>query len=138
PTVTASPSSPVLGQQVTFTATVFATPPATGTPAGSVTFVIDGTGQTPVNLDGSGQASFSTSSLTAGTHTVVANYGGNASFAASSSPPLSEAISKADTTVALTSSGNTVFGQPVSFTATVNAVPPGAGIPNGQVQFTID
>ncbi|MCA1558151.1 MAG: MBG domain-containing protein, partial [Acidobacteria bacterium] len=80
-TVTSSvnPSSP--GQNVTFTATVAST---AGTPTGSVQFVIDGiaVGATQA-LNGSGSATFSTSTLTVGTHTVSANYGGAGSFSTS-------------------------------------------------------
>ena len=40
--------------------------------------------------------------------------------------------------MALSSSGPSVFGQAVTFTATVTAVPPGAGTPNGTLEFVID
>ena len=43
-TVVVSSASPsVVGQPVTFTATVTATPPGAGTPTGTVTFTVDGT-----------------------------------------------------------------------------------------------
>jgi Big-like domain-containing protein/IPT/TIG domain-containing protein/putative Ig domain-containing protein/VCBS repeat protein len=65
-------------QLVTFTATV------TGfSPTGSVTFSFDGSPQAPVTLS-SGQATFSTSSLSAGSHTITASYGGDTSNANSS------------------------------------------------------
>jgi hypothetical protein len=70
---------------VTFTATVAATPPGAGTPAGTVQFVIDGSNfGDPTILSAGGAASISVDALAEGTHTVVANYGGDATFAAGS------------------------------------------------------
>ena len=65
---------------VTFTATVTS---SGGTPTGSVTFT-DG----PITLgtgavDASGVATWSTSSLSAGTHSIAASYGGDATYAGS-------------------------------------------------------
>ena len=48
-------------------------------------------------------------------------------------------VSKSNTTTLLSSNVNpSVFGQSVTFTATVAAVPPGSGIPTGSVVFLID
>ncbi len=81
------------GQSVGFTATVTS---SGGTPTGSITFTIDGVASSPVALNAAGQASFSTSALTAGSHTVTASYGQTATYAASvSSPPLSQGVNKA-------------------------------------------
>src|SRR5206468_8604212 len=60
--VSSSHSTTEQGQSVTFTATVNASP-STATPTGSVTFVIDGGIAAVVGVNGSGQASFSTSGL---------------------------------------------------------------------------
>ncbi|MGH4023283.1 MAG: Ig-like domain repeat protein, partial [Pseudonocardiaceae bacterium] len=78
-TLTASPNPSTVGQTVTFTATVTAVPPGTGTPSGTVNFSVDGGAPTAVPLVG-GQATFSTSTLTAGTHTVTATYSGDSCF----------------------------------------------------------
>src|SRR5207248_5800860 len=49
---------------------------------------------------------------------------------------LAQTVNQASTTTAVTSSANpSVFGQPVTFTATVSAVAPGVGIPTGTVTF---
>src|SRR5439155_8710914 len=49
---------------------------------------------------------------------------------------LMQIVNKAATTTALSSSTNSsVFGQPVTFTATVTANPPGAGTLSGTVTF---
>ena len=76
-----NPSSP--GQNVTFTATVAAAPPATGIPNGMVTFREGSAVLAQGPLDGNGVASFSTSALAAGSHTVTAVYSSDTSFAAS-------------------------------------------------------
>jgi hypothetical protein len=89
-----------VGQAVTFRATVTS---GGGTPNGSVQFSIDGSNVgAPVALNASGQATYSTSSLASGNHTVAAVYGGNASY--------------------LTSNGSLSGGQ------TVNPVSTGPGV----------
>jgi virginiamycin B lyase len=82
--VTTSASSPVLNQNVTFTATI--TPASGGgTPSGSVQFQVDGASAGgPVNLSG-GQASFSTATLSVGPHTIAAIYSGDGNFLSSTS-----------------------------------------------------
>jgi hypothetical protein len=139
--LTASETSAVFGQSVTFTASVTATAPGGGTPTGSVTFTDTTSGMTLGNgtLDSHGQATFSTSSLTVGTHTISASYAGDANFTTSStsgSSNLQEVVSAAATTTAVTSSVNpSVFGQAVTITATVTVQAPGAGTPTGSVTF---
>src|SRR5205814_1528896 len=134
-TVTSSVNPSVSGQTVTFTATVSAVAPGSGTPTGTVTFTIDGTPQAPVTMSG-GVATISTSSFGAGAHTVTAAYSGDGNFNTSTSPNLTQTVSKDSATTSLVSSPNpSVFGQPVIFTATVAAVAPGAGTPSGTVTF---
>jgi hypothetical protein len=87
-------------------------------------------------LDGSGQATFSTSSLSASNHIISAVYGGDFQYNTSTSTNLTQTVNKANTTTGVASSQNpSVFGQSVSFTATVAAVAPGAGTPTGSVIF---
>ena len=68
----------VFGQSVTFTATVKAVAPGSGTPTGAVTFLDGSTTLGTGTLDASGVASFSTSTLSVGEHSITAAYGGNA------------------------------------------------------------
>ena len=69
------------GQSLTFTATVTS---AAGTPTGSVQFKDGGANiGAAVALNGSGVASVTTSSLTAGAHIITAEYSGTTTFAAS-------------------------------------------------------
>jgi hypothetical protein len=86
-TLTFSPANPTPGQTVTFTATVAASSPGAGNPTGTVTFkdgsTTIGTG-TLSTTGGVTTTSFTTASLSAGTHTITASYGGDASFTGSS------------------------------------------------------
>jgi hypothetical protein len=83
--LTASPSGgSTFGQAVTFTAAVAPVPPGAGTPTGTVAFKVDGTPVGSPTLSGSSQASLTTSSLSAGTHTIAAAYSGDGNFLASS------------------------------------------------------
>ena len=77
---TSNPSK--LGQPVTFAAIVKGNG---GTPTGTVGFTDGATALGTVSLDTSGQATFDTSTLTVGSHTVAANYGGDPNFLGSSS-----------------------------------------------------
>jgi hypothetical protein len=75
-----APSSPA-GQGVTFMAVVAS---AAGNPSGSVQFKSDGaTLGAPVALDAAGAATLTTSALAAGSHVIMAEYGGTTDFDAS-------------------------------------------------------
>jgi hypothetical protein len=131
PTTTALVSSlnpSLLGQTVTFTATV------TGaSPTGSVQFFDGATSLGTVTL-AAGQAALATSSLTVGTHPITAVYSGDTSNLASTSPVLNQVVNPTGlppTTTSLVSSVNpSLFGQAVTFTATV-----AGASPTGTVQF---
>ena len=82
----ANPS--VAGQSVTFTATVTATTAGAGTPTGTVTFKDNGTAIGMGNLSAGGTATFTTSTLTTGSHSITAVYGGDTNFAGSTSAVL--------------------------------------------------
>jgi hypothetical protein len=83
-TLTASAATIAAGSSVTFTAHV--TPTGSGTPTGTVTFLNGATSLGTGTLNSGGQATFSTSSLAAGSYSVTAAYGGDGTFAASTSP----------------------------------------------------
>lgn len=131
----------VFGQQVTFTAVIRPIAPGSGSPqGGTVQFNVDGAGiGAPVPVSG-GRATKSTTTLAVGSHTVSAVFSGDASFNGSTGTLASaQVVNKAGTTTSVTSSVNpSVFGQPVTFTATVGVTPPGSGTPSGSVQFTVD
>ena len=132
--VVGAPNPSVFGEQVTFTATVTVTPPGAGTPAGSVTFRDGATMLGTVPLSGN-QATLMTA-LAVGPHAITAEYLGNASFAGSTSPIFTQTVNPAATTTAVVGAPNpSVFGEQVTFTATVTVTPPGAGTPAGLVTF---
>jgi hypothetical protein len=125
-----NPSS--YGQTVTFTATVTSSlgPPPNGE---TVTFrqgsTVLGTG----TLSG-GSASFSTSTIPAGTKSITVTYPGDAKLASSTSKPLNQVVNRATTSTTLVSSTNpSSFNQSVTFTATVT--PQFSGTPTGTVTF---
>ena len=75
-------------------------------PSGTVSFTIDGVVEAPVSLNGSGQATLSTSALGVGDHNVIAIYNGDENFTAGSSGVLSgnpQVVHKAESTTGLTS-----------------------------------
>src|SRR5262249_26089696 len=128
----------VFGQSVTFTATITTQAPGSGIPVGTVNY-LDGatTLASNVNLNGSGQATFTTSALSVGGHPITVVYSGNSNFNGSTSAPITQTVNQASTTTTITSSASpSQFGQQVTFTATVAAVLPGAGLPTGPVTFT--
>ena len=116
---------PIVGQTLTFSAAVSVVAPGAGTPTGTVTFSDSGN---PIGSAGVG-STFSTSSLAAGPHNITASYQGDPNFVSSSSGALTLTITSPSppqpTTVSLTSSVNpSLYGQPVTFTATVTTTPP--------------
>jgi len=134
--VASSVNPSVFGQAVSFTATV--NPSAAG---GTVQFKIDGGNfGAPVPVVAGSATSGLTSSLAVGAHTVDAVYSGDATYATSTGAlGGGQVVNQASSAVAVASDLNPSFvGNLVTFTATVTAVPPGAGIPAGNVQFKID
>jgi hypothetical protein len=134
----ANPS--VFGQTVTFTATVAVNNPGAGTPTGAVNFY-DGVallGSGSLNgVGGNDQATFSISTLALGSHSITAAYAGDGvDFNTSTSPVLTETVNQAATsTVVATSGSPSIFGNSVTFTATVAVNSPGGGTPSGTVTF---
>jgi uncharacterized repeat protein (TIGR03803 family) len=120
--VTTSGSPSFVGQPVTFSATV--TDIYGAIPDGElVTFYDDGTAIGTGTTAG-GVATFTTSSLTAKTHTVKATYAGDGVFKPSSGTVM-QVVDKYPTTTALSSSLNpSNYGQTVTFTATVTPTGP--------------
>ena len=133
--VSSSVEPSVYGQSVTFTATVSATAPGEGTPTGNVT-LYDGSTALDTEVLSGGSATFTTSSLAVGTHSITAVYDGDSSFNGSTSTALSQVVNPDGSATVVTSSVNpSVFTQAVTFTATVTATAPGTGTPTGQVIF---
>ena len=136
-TVTSSANPSVFGQSVTFTATISSVAPGAGTASGTVTFLDGGNSIGTGNLSG-GVATLTTSALAVTSHTITTSYNGDGDFNGSTGSLTGnpQVVNKADTTTTVTSSANpSVFGQSVTFTATISPVAPGAGTASGIVTF---
>ena len=94
------------GQAVTYTATVTAVAPASGTPSGSASFMDGATtisGCIAQPLIG-GVATCSVAYSGVGSHSVTAVYSGDPDFTGSTSPVLTQMVTPASTSTSLTSS----------------------------------
>lgn len=121
-TLSSSLNPAVAGQSVTFTATV--TSPS-GMPAGTVSFYDGSTLLGSGTLNTSAKATFTSTYLSAASHSITASYSGNSAFASSTSVALAEQITAPSTApasdnfanrLALTGSALTVTGTNVNAT----------------------
>jgi hypothetical protein len=110
-----NPSS--YGQSVVFTATIVSS--HGGSVSGTVTFKDGSTTLGTGTVNSSNKATYTTSALSAGSHTITASYGGSSSDLASSGT-ITQTVNKAATTTTLVSSLNpSTAGNTVTFTAHV-------------------
>jgi hypothetical protein len=121
---TSAPSAPV-GANLTFMATV--SPVSVSTlPTGTVTFTDGATTIGSGSLDGTGKATFSTTSLALGNHSIVATYAGNTTFSPSQSAAATIVITAAlpaDFTLSLAASSGTATKASPSVTSGVTITP---------------
>ena len=131
-----SGGSAVYGQPVSLMAMVGAD---AGTPSGTVTFSDGATWLATVPLDGSGAATFTTSALSLGSHSITATYSGDADFLGVQSAPYSETVAQTGTEVVVVE--NSVFKKKklmsVRLTAEIKPLAPGGGVPTGEVTFEL-
>ena len=107
------------GESVTFTATV-----SGSTPSGTVTFLDGATTLGTVTLS-SGIVTLATTSLSTGWHDITAFYGGDGNNTSSTSSAVKQHVKLATSSVSVASSQSpSVFGQTVTFTATVTGQSP--------------
>lgn len=135
-TVSASESTPVFGQAVTYTATVSA---PVGTIGGTVQFKVDGNAVgLPVPLNAEGQANLSLR-LNAGSHKIDAHYGGSTNLEATSGS-LTQSIEQAATNIDVTLFSSDVLsvdGPQIIINAAISTSSLGAGTPGGTVSFIV-
>ena len=133
-TVTLSSSSPndtsTFGTTVIFTANVAVTGGIT--PTGNVSFYNGGTYLGSGTLSGSAVATFSTASLPVGSDPITASFT-DANNVTGTSSPLTQTVEQQTTTSVVSSVNPSIFGSPVTFTATV--VASGSVVPTGTVTF---
>ncbi|MBN9221586.1 MAG: Ig-like domain repeat protein [Mesorhizobium sp.] len=127
-TVSASDSAPAFAASVTFTAEL------TGgaSPTGTVTFKDGSTTLGTGTISGT-TATYSTTALTVGGHSITAEYTGDANNAVATSAAITVTVAKAVPTLTVSASNsNPVFGASVTFTAELT----GGTSPTGTVTFT--
>ena len=136
--VTSSVNPSVSGEDVTYTATVSAVTPASGTPTGTVEFLDGGAGITGCGAQPlvGGVASCDVVYTGIGSHAITVIYSDDPNFIGSTSSVVTQTVTPAATSTSLVSSVNpSVTGQPVTITATVIVNTPGSGTPTGTVSF---
>lgn len=130
-TVTSSAAGAAFGTPLTFTAAVVHAS-GSAVPTGKITF-FDGTSMLGTSsLASSGSATITLSTLAIGSHSITAQYSGDANYASSTTTAaLTVTVTAVSTTTALTVSSSTVVtGSSVTFTVTVGAA---SGTPAGTV-----
>ncbi len=137
--LTTSATATALGQPVTFTVQI-TSPEGNAPPAGSVNFLDGTTVLATQTLSAGGSATYTTSSLSAGAHSITATYAGNSTFATSTSSPVTvtvSAVALAKTTTTLTATPAAVAsGGSVSMSAVVAGASGSTGTPTGAVTFS--
>jgi hypothetical protein len=130
PTVTlTSPTNPAtFGTSITFTAQTASS--ATGTMS-----FLDGATLLGTGTISGGVATFTTNTLSTGSHSLTASYPGDTNYSAAFSPVVTQVITKASATMSMTSSKNpSNYGDVVTFTVTAAGV---AGLPNPSGTVTV-
>jgi hypothetical protein len=131
---TASPKIASYGQAMTLSASIASSATGAGAPTGTVTFRDGSKSLGTVTLVGNGYATLAIATLGVGYHMLSASYSGDGHFNASASPALSVGVGTPTTVKLISSPRGSVFGQPVTFTATLATLPAGA-TPKGMVAF---
>jgi sugar lactone lactonase YvrE len=129
-TLTSSADPQILGQSVTFTATIQSNSPNA---SGNVTFTDGATVLASVPLNAAGVAAYTTTTLAPGSHTIGAQYGGDANHAASNTATLTELIVQESKASIGSSMNPSIAGNSLIFTAKITGG--GQSIPSGQVIF---
>jgi sugar lactone lactonase YvrE len=128
------------GQSVTFTSTVTVAT-GTGTLTGTVLLQDTYNGITvtlapTLAVNAAGVATFAITTLGVGQHSITATYSGDTTHATSTTTTaLIQVVNEGTTTTLISSVNPSVFGQSVTFTATVAATGGGAVVPDGTVTF---
>jgi uncharacterized protein (TIGR03118 family) len=112
-----APANAAPGAPVTLTTTMTS---AGGTPTGEIKFLDGDTVIGTARLNAAGVATFTTSTLAAGAHSLSASYAGDGSFAGSASTPLSTTIAARDFSLGAAPQAATVTaGQSATFNITI-------------------
>jgi hypothetical protein len=121
----------VSGQNVVFTAKLGGV--GSLVPTGNVILSDGATTLATVALDATGAATYATSALAVGSHTITLAYAGDKNYGAASAT-LTQTVQNASTQIALTASANpATYGTPLSLSATITS---NGSIATGSVSFT--
>jgi hypothetical protein len=135
-TIVSTLNPSVLGGTVGFDATV--TSNTAGTITGTVTFFDGANSLGSAPLQAGGITDFFSSTFVLGANTITAQYSGDANFAASTSPPITQTVNAGPlvaTTTTLTGPTTATSGASVAFMASVTPVS-GTKVPTGSVTFS--
>ncbi len=139
-TLTSNPNPSGFGQSVTFTVTIV-TGAGTGNLTGTVSITDTFGGNTTplatgLAVNASGVATFSTTTLAVGVHSIVATYNGDTMhFTSTSAPALIQTVLEGTSTSVTSTANPSAVGQNVTFTATVTISGGGGVTPDGTVSF---
>jgi Bacterial Ig-like domain (group 3) len=125
-TLSVTPASAPVGTSITISVTVAPTT-GSGTPTGQVTFEDGASTVLGTSTLSGGKASFTTSSLAIGGHTITAVYAGDGTFAASTSSAITVIVMPAppDFNVTLSLSNATISGNGGTASTTITISPTG-------------
>jgi Bacterial Ig-like domain (group 3) len=132
----ASGSATVYGQSITFVATVGS---GAGVAGGSVTFADGATALATVPVNGSGQATLTTTTLAVGPHSVSATYSGAGEFNGSQSGTAPESVTRDVTSIMLVPHPTLKKKKlkAAGLAAEIEPAAPGGGVPTGVVTFEL-
>jgi hypothetical protein len=138
-TVTSVPNPSTVGQNVSFSVQVTPAQPGgsagTAAPTGTIVLNDATTILGSATLNSTGKAQISTSSVSAGSHVLIAAYQGDANFLNGSSGQFTHVVTKLSATAALSSSQNpTTNASALTLTAKINSNAPGT--PSGTVTLS--
>ncbi|MFB3915355.1 MAG: chitobiase/beta-hexosaminidase C-terminal domain-containing protein [Terriglobales bacterium] len=115
-----SPNPSNVGQAVTITARVTVNSPGAGTPMGTITFsdytIHGSTTLGAGTLDGSGNATLTTSALLAGGRWIVASYSGDSNFQSATAEMISQQVNLLTPTITWVNPVDIVYGTALSGT----------------------
>jgi hypothetical protein len=141
-TFTTPGGSTVFGQTASFSVQVTPADAGAGVPPGMVTFLVGGNvvGSALIN-SATGQATFSTSAIGAGSHAITAMFSGNPNVMAGQSGSIQQVVDRAGTQPAVTLRAIRNRRRQVTsviLTTSVHVTAPGSGAPTGTVTYFVN
>lgn len=134
-TLTSSHTPSLFADPVTLTANVSG---SGSVPAGSVIFFDGATPMSTVPVGAGGQATFTTSALVIGSHTLTAQYSGDANHRSITSTSVNQPVLQSTTVALQSASSHVIAGLPITLRVTVSGTSnqPGAPQPGGSITLS--